>query len=135
LDVIWNTPSSNCRYLLMCVHSSHRPYGYPPFTMCSWQRVHKNPWCNSWHLCCHCARCWLPHGTKIITCVSFNCIQLFLLMSWHCAHQRWHSHFSWRCHCWPDVSGFTPLVLCNSRIYCFRYDSSQRKELLLLTPH
>jgi hypothetical protein len=26
------------------------------FTLCSWQRMHWNPWCNSQHLCCHYVR-------------------------------------------------------------------------------
>jgi hypothetical protein len=30
----------------VCTH----PYGYPPFTLCSWQWAHKNPWCSSWHM-------------------------------------------------------------------------------------
>jgi hypothetical protein len=46
LNVIWTTPSLNCEYPLMCVHTSHRPYGYPPLTMRSWQWAHGNPWCS-----------------------------------------------------------------------------------------
>jgi len=57
---------------LMCVHTSHKPYGYPPFTLHPWQWVHKNPWWSSWHFCCHCVRCWFSHGMKTITCTSFN---------------------------------------------------------------
>ncbi len=34
---------------LMCVNTSHQPYGYPLFTLCSWQQTHWNPWCNSRH--------------------------------------------------------------------------------------
>jgi hypothetical protein len=43
LYTTWTTPSFYCRYLSMCVHSSHRPYGFPPFTLCSWQQTHGNP--------------------------------------------------------------------------------------------
>jgi len=46
-NMIWIIPSFNCRYPSMHVHKSHQPYGYPPFTLCSWQQTHKNPWCNS----------------------------------------------------------------------------------------
>ncbi len=55
--VTWTTSSLNCKHPSTCVHTSHQPYGYPPFTLCSWQRTHWNPWCNSWHLCCHCTEC------------------------------------------------------------------------------
>ncbi len=51
--------------------------------------THGNPWCNSWCFCHHCdARCWVPHGTRIITCTSINHIQLLLLTSQHCDHQK-----------------------------------------------
>jgi len=111
------TPSFNYMHPSMCVHTSHRPYGYPPFMLCSWQWMHWNPWCNSWHLCCHWAKCWLPCVTRTITCTSFNHIQLLSSMNWHCAYQRRHSHFNQRCHCWPNASGFTSLILHNSKIY------------------
>jgi hypothetical protein len=52
-----NAPSFNCKYPLMHVHTSHRPNRYPPFTLCSWLHAHKNPWCNSQHLCYHCVGC------------------------------------------------------------------------------
>jgi hypothetical protein len=42
LYTTWITPSLNCKHPLMCVHTSHQPYGYPAFTMCSWQRMHWN---------------------------------------------------------------------------------------------
>jgi hypothetical protein len=80
LYATWTTPSFNCKHFSMCVHTSHRPYGYPPLTLCSWQRTHWNPWCNSQHLCHHSTRCWFSCGTKTITCVSFNHIQLLLLI-------------------------------------------------------
>jgi len=56
-NTTWNAPSPNCKYPLMCVHTSHQPYRYPPLTLCSWQRAHMNPWCSSQHLCYHCVRC------------------------------------------------------------------------------
>jgi hypothetical protein len=31
------------------------------------------------YLCHHWAKSWLPHGTRAITCISFNHIQLLLL--------------------------------------------------------
>jgi len=37
----------------MHVHTSHQSYVYPPFMLCPWQRVHKNPWCNLQHFCYH----------------------------------------------------------------------------------
>jgi hypothetical protein len=88
----WITPSLNCRHPLMCVHTSHWPYEYPPPTLCSWQRMHWNLWCNSWHLCRHCKRCWFPRGMITITCVSFNHIQLVLLTNQHHVYQKWHLH-------------------------------------------
>jgi hypothetical protein len=57
--------------------------------------------------------CWFLCRMKIITCISFNHIQLLLLMNWH----------------WPNLSGFTSLILHNSKIYYFRWNSNQRKEL------
>jgi hypothetical protein len=53
----WIAPSLNCKHPLMRVHTSPQPYGYPPLKLCSWQWVHMNPWCTSWHLCYHCAGC------------------------------------------------------------------------------
>jgi hypothetical protein len=76
------------------------------------------------HFCCHCMRCWLPCGKRIITCAFFNCIQL-LLLSWHCAHQRWNLHHSSCCHCQPNVIGCTSPILCNSKICCFWCYSSK----------
>jgi len=29
-NMTWTAPSFNCKYPLMCVHTSHQPYGYPP---------------------------------------------------------------------------------------------------------
>jgi hypothetical protein len=69
------TPSLNYKHPLMCVHTSHRPYGYPPLTLCSWQQTHWNPWCNVLHFCCHCARCVFPRGMRTIVCASFDHIQ------------------------------------------------------------
>jgi hypothetical protein len=42
LYMIWITPSLNCKHPLMCMHTSHRPYGYPLLMLCSWQRTHWN---------------------------------------------------------------------------------------------
>jgi hypothetical protein len=94
----WTTTSFNCRPLSMCVHTSHWPYRYWPFTLHPWQWwTHKNPWCNLWHYCHHCARCQLPHGTKTTIGVSFSHTQLLLLTNWHCVDQRWNLHPSWCC--------------------------------------
>ncbi len=129
-------PSSfNCRIFFMCVHPSHQPYGYPPFMLCSRHWMHSNPWCNSWHLYRHYVRCWLPRGMKIITCASFNRIQLLSLTSWHHAYQRWYLHFNQHCHCQSNASRFTSLILRNSRICHLWCNSNQRKELSQLTPH
>jgi len=102
---------------------------------CSWQQTHKNLWCNLQHLCCHCPRCWLSCGMKTITCVSFNHVQFLLLTNRHCVHQRWHLHLGWCYHCRPNASGFTSLILCNSRIWCFQCGSSQKNELSWSSPH
>ncbi len=92
---IWlGLPSLNCRFPLMCVHTFHRPYyGYLPFTLCSKQQAHRNPWCSLRHLY------WFPCGTKTTTCVFFKHVQFLMSASWHCAHQKWHSHLSQRCYC------------------------------------
>jgi hypothetical protein len=124
LYAIWTTPSLNCKHPSMCVHTSHQPYGYAPFTLCSWQQMHWNPWCNLQHLCHHCTRYWFPRGMRTITCIFFNHIQLLSSTNWHCAYQRWHSHLSWHCHCWPNASGFTSPILRNSRICCIKCNSS-----------
>ncbi len=105
------------------------------FMFCSWQRTHKNLWCSLQHLCCHCPKCWLSRGMKTITCVSFNHVQFLLLMNRHCVHQRWHLHLGWCYHCRPNVSGFTSLILCNSRIWCLQCGSSQKNELSWSAPH
>jgi hypothetical protein len=119
----------------MCVHTSHQPYGYPPFMLSSWQWTHWNPWWNLWHFCDHYVRCWFPCGTRTITCISFNHIQFLLLMSWHCAYKRWHSHLNRHYHYQPNTSEFTSLILHKSRICYLRCSSSQGKELLQSTPH
>ncbi len=80
-------------------------------------------------------KCRLPHGTKTITYASFNHIQFFASTSWHCAYQRWHSHPTRHCHCWPNASGFTSPILRNLRICHLLYNSSEGKELSQLTPH
>jgi len=90
----WTTPLFYCKYPSMCVHTSHRPIGYPPLMLCSWQQTHGNPWCSSWHICYHCVTCWLPYGMKITICTAFNRVQFLSLMGWHCPHQRWHLHFN-----------------------------------------
>jgi len=131
----WITPSLNCRHPLMCVHTSHWPYEYPPPTLCSWQRMHWNLWCNSWHLCHHCKRCWFPRGMITITCVSFNHIQLVLLTNQHHVYQKWHLHPSRCCHYWPNTSGFTSPTLHNSKICYLWCSSSPKNELSQLTPH
>jgi hypothetical protein len=97
--ITWITPSLNFKYPSVCVHTSHQPYGYSFFTLHSWQWTHKSSCCSLWYFCYHHARWWLPHGMKTTTCVSFNHVQLLLLMGQHCVHQRWHSHLNWRCHC------------------------------------
>ncbi len=130
----WTISSLNCMYPLIHVHISHRPYGYPFLTLCSWQWEHKNPWCNLWHLCCHCVRCWLPCGARIITCVFFKHIQIFLSMNQHCVHQKWHSHLSRCYHCRPNTSEFTSSILRHPRVWCFQCGSSQRMELSQPTP-
>ncbi len=111
LYATWTTPSLNCRHPLMCGHTSHRPYKYPPHTFCSWQWTHWNPWCNSWHFSRHCLKCWLPRGRIIITCASFNHNELLSSMNQHCVYQRWHLHLSQRCHCWPNANGYTSSVV------------------------
>jgi hypothetical protein len=55
--ITWIIPSHNFKYPLVCVHTSHQPYGYSFFTLYSWQRTHKSSCCSSWYFCCHCARC------------------------------------------------------------------------------
>ncbi len=108
----------------MCVHTSHRAYGYPLLTLCSWQWMHWNPWCNSQHLCCHYMICWLSLVTRTITCASFNHIQLLLSMNWHYVYQRWHSHSSQHCHCRPNTSEF---ILHNSKNYHLQCNRAKKR--------
>jgi hypothetical protein len=42
------------------------------------------------------------------TCTSSNHIQLLSLTNQHYAYQRWHSHFSQRYHCQPNMNKFIP---------------------------
>ncbi len=107
----------------MCTHPIDI-MGIHLFTLHSRQRTHGNLWCSSWHLCYHCARCWLPHGKGTITCVFFNHVQFILLTSRHCGHQRWHLHCNQCCHCWPNTNEFVFPILHNWKIYCLRCNSS-----------
>ncbi len=131
LNTTWITSYFNCKYFSMCVHTSHRPYGYPPLTLHSWWQTHRNPWCSLWHLCWHYMKYYLPRGMRITTCASFNHVQLLLSMTWH----RWYSHSSRRCHCRHNASRFISSILCNPRICSLRFDSKQRNELLRSTPY
>ncbi len=47
LNVTPITPSFNCRYPLVHVHTFHWPYGYSPLMLHSWQRAHGFSWCSS----------------------------------------------------------------------------------------
>jgi hypothetical protein len=58
-----------------------------------------------------------------------------LVDKWYYAHQRWHPHPSQHCHCQPNTSIFTSLILCDSRIYNLQHNSNQRKELWWPTIH
>jgi hypothetical protein len=97
LDMAQITTSFNCKHPLMCVHTSHWPYGYPLLMLHPWQWTHGDPWCSSWLFCCDYVRCWLPCGTKKIKCTSLSHIQFLSSTNWHCAHQRWNLHLSWHC--------------------------------------
>jgi len=118
----WTTTSFNCKYPLMCVHTSHWSYRYPPFMLCPYQRTHKNPWCNLRHFCCHCMKCWLPCGKRTITCVSFNCIQLLSC----CVNIVFTKDGICTIVDVAIVNGFTSPILCNSKICCFGCCSSQK---------
>jgi hypothetical protein len=72
LYIAWITTSFNYKLPLMCVHTSHWSYGYPPFTLCPWQRTHIDTSCDLWHFCCHYMRWWFLHGMRIITRTSIN---------------------------------------------------------------
>ncbi len=106
----------NCKYILMCVDTSHQCYMHPPFTLRPWQWMSGHPWCSSQHFCYHYIKCQIPCGTKTITSISFNHVLVLLSTSWHCAHQRWNSHLSWCCHCWSNTSIFTLSISHNLRI-------------------
>jgi len=96
LDMILITTSFNCRPSSMCVHTSHWPYGYPPFTLCPWQWTHRD-------LCYHCMKCWFSCGMRTTTCASLNHSQFLLSTNQHFVHQSWNLHLSWRCHSWPII--------------------------------
>jgi hypothetical protein len=103
------------------------------FKLTQW--AYMDPWCNSWYFWCYCAKYWLPRGTWIITCILLNKIQLLSSLNWHCAYQIWNLHLNWCCHNQPNVCKFSSPVLHNLKICYFQCNSSQRKELLQLTPH
>jgi hypothetical protein len=96
--------------------------------------THKNSWCILQHFCCHYVRFWFLHGTRTIICTSFKHVQLFLSMSQHRAHQRWHLHFNQHCHYWFNMSEFISPILWHPWICCLRCRSSQRIELSRPTP-
>jgi hypothetical protein len=133
-NMTWTAPSLNCKYPLMCVHTSHQPYGYPPLHC-----AHDNK-----HIRTHGAVCdtfvaivrgvWLSHGARTTTCAFFKHLQFLPLISQYCAHQRWHLHFS-RCCCRPKMNGFIPLILHHPKICYFWCGSNQKMELLWLTPY
>ncbi len=81
LNMIWTAPTFNCKYSLMRMHTSHRPYGYPPFTLCSWQQAHRNPWCNSWHLVAIVHDVDFHVGWKQLHALFFKHVQLLLSTS------------------------------------------------------
>ncbi len=107
-------------HLLCCAHGNERTETH--------DAIHDT-------VCHYCVRCWIPCAKRTIACASFNHIQFLLSTSWHCAYQRWHLHPSWCCHCWPNASKFTSLILHNSRICRLQCSLSQWKELSQLTPH
>jgi hypothetical protein len=127
LKVIWIIMSFNCKYPSMCVHTSHRCYMCPFFTLCPHQWAHEHPWCGLRQFYCHCIRCQLPYGTKTITHASFNHVLLLLSMNWHCVHQRWNLHPSWCCHCRSNTNGFISSILHNLKICCLPSSSNQKK--------
>jgi len=67
---------------------------------------------------------WFPCGTRTITCISFNHIQLLESMNQHCVYQRWYLHLSWHYHCQLNASKFISPILCNSKICYFWCSSS-----------
>jgi hypothetical protein len=97
-----------------------------PFTIYPWQWAHGNPLTHPWTP--RKTQRWVPKWNS-------GRRREFPLTSQHCAHHKWHLHLSWCYHCWPNVYGFTFLILQNLRICCFRCSSYQKKELLQLTPH
>jgi hypothetical protein len=134
-NMTWNATSFNSKYPLMCVHTSHQCYKCPIFTLRPWQWAHGHPWWSMRFFYCHHTRWWLPCGMGTTICTFFNHIPLLSLMSWHCVHQRQNLHPSRCCHYQSNTSKFISLILCNLKIYYLRNNSSQRKELLWLTPH
>jgi len=129
LDVAWINTSFNCKPPPLCMHTSNWPFGYSPFTLCSQQWMHGDPWCNSQHFCCNYARYWFIRRRRTITCTSFSNVQFFLLMNHHCAYQRWNLHLSWHCHSQCNVCGSTSSILHNSKICDFQCNSSKRQKL------
>jgi hypothetical protein len=98
-------------HLLCCVHGNE----------CTW--IHDAIY-NMFF--CHYMGCWFPRGAKTTTCVSFKHVQFFMLMNWHCAHQKWHSHLNQHCDCQPKTSRFISQILHHPRI-CY-FPVTQAKE-------
>jgi len=131
---IWlELPHRSIAGIFWCVCTHPSTLWVSTFMLYSWQWAHRNPWCNSWYLCCHCLRCWFPCGAISTTCASFKYVQLLSLTNWHYVHQRWHSHLNQHCCCWLNTSRFISLSLCNPRICFFRHCSIYKVVLLWLT--
>ncbi len=131
-------PLHSPSFVIMCFTPKHTLGLMGPFTshlIVNPMLGLQHPWCSSQHFCFHCAKCKLSCGTRTTTCASLNHVQFLPLMSQHYVRHKWHSHPSWCYHCWPNVYGFTFLLLQNSRICCLWCSSIQKKELLQSTPH
>jgi hypothetical protein len=105
----WITPSLNCMHPLMCVHTSHRPYGYLPLMLC----VHDNKRIGT-HDAIH-----DPFAT-IMRDINFHVgrKQLYALPSttFNSSHQGVNIVFTKNDipTCWSNVNKFISLILHNN---------------------
>jgi len=113
-NLIRNSSSFNCRYHLVCVHTSHWPYGYSPFAFMA---------TNTWVLMTRFMTPFPPLCEMLTSMCNENNYMQFLhphsilfINELTLCSQKWHLHLS---QCWPNTSGFTSSILCTSKICWF----------------
>jgi hypothetical protein len=133
LNTIWTTTSFNYKYLSMHVHTSHQCYEHPPFTLCPWQWVNRNSWCSSQHFVAIARNANFHVGQEQVhtlpsTTFHFFRRQVEIVFTKNEIRTLTNVVIA-------NPMGEFTLILCNPRICYLWNNSSQRHELLRLTPH